>query len=93
MPLYRRLPKRGFKNNNKKVFNVVNISSLSVFKDGGEITIEKMKEAGIIKDNNYSVKLLGNGEIKVKINITVNNCSESARIKIEKAGGKVNLVG
>lgn len=93
MPLYRRLPKRGFKNLNKVVFNVLNISSLNVFEDGSEITIDLLKDKGLVKSNSLPVKLLANGELKInKLNVTVNACSKPAKEKIESLGGKLNLV-
>jgi len=93
MPLYRRLPKRGFKNIDKLVYKVLNISSLKVFSENEEITIEKLKEKGLIGKGDLPVKLLGNGEISVKgLKVFVNSVSVSAREKIEKLGGSVNLI-
>lgn len=90
MPLYRRIPKRGFKRNEKVVFNVINVEALSVLKEGAEINVEAMKKQGLVKSNDHPVKLLGDGELKVKgLKVTVDACSESARKKIEGLGGQV----
>ncbi len=91
MPLTRRVPKRGFSN---KMFaekiEIVNISQLSdKFKSGEVVSPEKLKEKGLIKGK-YRVKVLGNGEIKKKINVSGCSLSVKAKEKIEKAGGKIN---
>ncbi len=93
MPLYRRIPKRGFRNMNRKIYNIVNVSSLGIFAEGSEVGIEELKGKGLIKSNNLPVKLLGNGELKVKnLKITVHAFSQSGREKIEKLGGKAVLI-
>lgn len=93
MPLYRRIPKRGFKNINKVVSNIINMSNLSIFDEGSDVTIEVLKEKGLIKANNAPVKLLGTGELKVKkLKIKVNATSEAAKQKIEKLGGTVEII-
>lgn len=93
MPLYRRVPKRGFKNNNKIDFNIVNLAAFSGFDSGTEVTIDLLKEMGLIKANKNPVKLLGNGELKVKkLKIVVHACSASAKEKIEALGGQVELI-
>ncbi|NIP30684.1 MAG: 50S ribosomal protein L15 [Candidatus Dadabacteria bacterium] len=89
-PLKRRIPKRGFKNLFKKYYEIINLRDLSRF-DSGDITLEALKESGLITGKNL-VKLLGNGEINTKINIQVNSSSKSAINKIEKAGGKVEII-
>jgi large subunit ribosomal protein L15 len=90
MPLYRRIPKRGFRNMNRKIYNIVNISSLDVFAEGSEIGISELKEKGLIKNNNLPVKLLANGELKVKnLKIAVHAFSKSGRERIEKLGGTI----
>ncbi len=93
MPLYRRLPKRGFRNMNKKFFNIVNISSLDVFAEGSAVGIEQLVEKGLVKPNKFPVKLLGDGELKIKgLNLTVHAVSKNCREKIEKLGGKIALI-
>ncbi len=93
MPLYRRLPKRGFKNIDKVYYRIVNLSQLLIFKENEEITIQKLEEKGLIKKGLSPVKLLGNGELKIKgLKISVNAVSDSAKEKIEKLGGSVNLI-
>jgi large subunit ribosomal protein L15 len=93
MPLYRRLPKRGFKNNNKITFNIINVEALNVLKEGTDATIDLLKEMGLVKDNKSPVKLLADGELKVKnLKISVNKCSESARKKVEEMNGQVSLI-
>ncbi|OHD55996.1 MAG: 50S ribosomal protein L15 [Spirochaetes bacterium GWF1_51_8] len=93
MPLFRRMPKRGFKNNFKVYFNLVNLIDLAIFKEGAEVNTEVLKKSGLIKGNGAPVKLLGNGELKVKgLKIKVNACSESAKAKIEKSGGSVEIL-
>ncbi|MCX7820940.1 MAG: 50S ribosomal protein L15 [Brevinematales bacterium] len=93
MPLYRRLPKRGFKNIDKVFYRIINVSQLEVFKANEEVTIEKLEEKGLVKKANTPVKLLGNGDLKVKgLKVSVNAISASAKEKIEKLGGSVNLI-
>jgi len=92
MPLYRRLPKRGFKNMNSKDIVAINVSALDVFNDGDEVTIEKLIECGLIKKALDGVKILGKGEISKKLTVKVNAFSESAKEKIEAAGGKAEVI-
>ena len=93
MPLYRRLPKRGFKNNDKIFFNIINVEALNVLKEGTEATVELLKEMGLVKSNELPVKLLGNGELKVKnLKVSVNKCSKTAKEKIEGMSGQINLI-
>jgi large subunit ribosomal protein L15 len=90
MPLYRRIPKRGFKNNEKIVFNVINVESLNDFKEGSDISVEILKKAGLVKSNRNPVKLLADGELKAKgLKVTIDACSETAKKKIEGMGGQV----
>ena len=90
MPLIRRLPKRGFTNVGKKYYQVVNVESLNRFKKDASVDKSALKKARIIKREDLPVKILGNGELKKALNISVDAFSEGARSKIEKAGGKVN---
>ncbi len=92
MPLYRRLPKRGFTNRNTKEIVAINISELERFRSGSNVTIEKMMEVGLIKDPGDGVKILGNGELTKKLNVKANAFSESAKAKIEELGGTVEVI-
>lgn len=92
MPLYRRLPKRGFTNIFAKEIVSINVNRLNVFDDGTEVTIEMLLEKGIIGKVNDGVKILGNGEITKKLTVKVNKFSKAAAEKIEAAGGKVEVV-
>lgn len=91
-PLYRRLPKRGFKNFNRKEFAVVNLSDLSAFAAGTEIDSVTLFEAGIVKNAKDGIKILGNGEITVQLTVKANKFSQSAVEKIEAAGGKTEVI-
>ena len=92
MPLYRRLPKRGFKNRNTLDIEVINLGALEVFENDAEVTVETLLEKGIIKDAKDGVKILGNGTLTKKLNVKVNAYSESAKAKIEELGGKAELI-
>ena len=92
MPLYRRLPKRGFTNRNTKEIVAINISELERFRSGSNVTIEKMMEVGLIKDPKDGVKILGNGELTKKLNVKANAFSETAKTKIEELGGTVEVI-
>ncbi len=92
MPLYRRLPKRGFKNRNTKEIIAINLSALNKFEDGAEVTIESMMEIGIINNPKDGVKILGNGELTKKLNVKANAFSESAVEKIKALGGNAEVI-
>lgn len=92
MPLYRRLPKRGFKNINRKEFAPVNVSSLNVFEDGATVDVPMMIEKGIIKNELDGVKVLGNGNLEKKLTVKAKYFSKSAIEKIENAGGKAEVL-
>ncbi len=93
MPLQRRIPKRGFNNIFRKEFATVNIASLDkVFNDGDVVTIEALVNSGLVKKTLDGVKVLGNGEIAKKLTVQVNAYSETAKSKIEAAGGKAEVV-
>ena len=92
MPLYRRIPKRGFTNPNSKDIVAVNISVLDRLEDGIEVTPETLVAAGIIKNTRDGVKLLGNGSLTKKFNIKYIAVSESAKAKIEAAGGTCEVI-
>lgn len=87
MPLYRRIPKRGFTNRNTKEIVAINVCALERFEDGAEVTIESLMDIGLVKNPRDGVKLLGNGNITKKLNVKVTAFSESAKAKIEAAGG------
>ena len=92
MPLYRRLPKRGFKNINRKEFAPVNVSSLNVFEDGATVDVPMIIEKGIIKNALDGVKVLGNGNLEKKLTVKAKYFSKSAIEKIENAGGKAEVL-
>lgn len=93
MPLQRRLPKRGFNNIFAKEIAIVNVAALDKkFEDGATVDIEALKAAGLIKKELDGVKVLGNGEISKKLTVQVNAFSESAKAKIEAAGGKAEVI-
>lgn len=93
MPLFRRLPKRGFNNAAfKTVYGVVNLDSLEkTFSAGDSVTEDSLRKAGLVNGNFDGVKILGRGEITKALNVLVDEVSASARAKIEKAGGTVEL--
>ncbi|MBQ7957806.1 MAG: 50S ribosomal protein L15 [Clostridia bacterium] len=93
MPLQRRIPKRGFNNIFRKEFAIVNLASLDkAFNDGDTVTIEALVASGLVKKTLDGVKVLGNGEISKKLTVQVNAYSETAKSKIEAAGGKAEVV-
>lgn len=92
MPLYRRLPKRGFTNIFAKKYVTVNVEVLDKFNDGDEVTAETLLEKGIISKTLDGVKVLGRGEVTKKVTVKVAKISESAKEKIEKAGGKAEVI-
>ena len=87
MPLYRRIPKRGFTCRNHKEIISVNVSVLEQFADGTEVTVAALQEVGIINNPKDGVKILGNGELTKKLNVKVNAFSAAAKEKIEALGG------
>ena len=92
MPLYRRLPKRGFTNRNSKVIVGINVDDLERFEDGSVVTVETLVESGVVKNPRDGVKILGNGELTKKLTVKVNACSEGAKAKIEAVGGNVEVI-
>ncbi|WP_125544910.1 50S ribosomal protein L15 [Levilactobacillus lindianensis] len=92
MPLYRRIPKRGFTNISRKEFAVVNLSALNVFEDGAEVTPVNLVEAGIVKNEKAGIKILGNGELTKKLTVKAAKFSKSAVQAIEAAGGKTEVI-
>ena len=92
MPLYRRLPKRGFKNRNSKEIVVVNISVLENFDNDAVVSVDTLIERGIVKNPRDGVKILGNGELTKKLTVQANAFSASAKEKIEALGGKAEVI-
>ncbi len=92
MPLYRQLPKRGFKNPFRKSFGVVNVSELAKLEYEGVIDIEVLKDKGLIKKRERYVKILGDGDLTKALQLKVHAVSRSAREKIEGAGGSIELI-
>jgi len=92
MPLARRIPKRGFHNIFAKPLEAINVSALDKFEDGAIVDAEALLAAGILSKCTYGVKILGNGEITKKLTVKASAFSESAKTKIEAAGGKTEVV-
>ena len=92
MPLYRRIPKRGFTNRNSKDIVAINLNTLEVFENDSVVTIEALMEQGIIKKPRDGVKVLGNGDLTKKLTVQVNAFSASAKEKIEALGGKAEVI-
>ena len=92
MPLYRRLPKRGFTNRNTKDIVSINITELNRFEDGAVVTIETLVENGVIKNPKDGVKILGNGELTKKLTVKANAFSASAAEKIQALGGTTEVI-
>ena len=92
MPLYRRLPKRGFTNRNSLDIEAINLGALEAFDNDAEVTVEALLEKGIIKSAKDGVKILGNGTLTKKLSVKVNAYSESAKAKIEELGGKAEVI-
>ena len=92
MPLYRRIPKRGFTNRNSKDIVAINVSALEVFENGTEVTVETLLAQGIIKNPKDGVKILGHGELTKKLTVKVNAFSASAKEKIEALGGNAEVI-
>ena len=92
MPLYRRLPKRGFKCRNSKTIVGINLSALEAFENDAVVSVETLIEAGIVKNPRDGVKILGNGELTKKLTVQANAFSASAKEKIEALGGKAEVI-
>lgn len=92
MPLYRRIPKRGFKCRNSKDIVAINLNTLEVFENGATVDVEALLEKGIIKNPRDGVKILGNGELTKKLDVKVNAYSASAKEKIEALGGTAEVM-
>ena len=92
MPLHRRIPKRGFNNIFATPYVAINVAALNRFEDGAVVNTEALLNAGIINKAPYGVKILGNGNIEKKLTVQVAAYSESAKAKIEAAGGKAEVI-
>ena len=92
MPLYRRLPKRGFTNINSKVIVGINVSALEAFEDGAVVTVEELLAKGIVKNPRDGVKILGNGELTKKLTVKAAKYTASAKEKIEAVGGTAEVI-
>ena len=92
MPLYRRIPKRGFKNRNTVEIVAINVSALEAFDNGAVVDVDALIEKGIVKNPRDGVKILGNGELTKKLSVKVNAYSASAKEKIEALGGTAEVM-
>ncbi|MDN6446675.1 MAG: 50S ribosomal protein L15, partial [Lacticaseibacillus paracasei] len=92
MPLFRRMPKRGFNNINRKEYAVVNLSDLNRFDDGAEVTPAALIDAGIVKNEKNGVKLLADGKLEKKLTIKVAKASAAAKAAVEAAGGSIEVI-
>lgn len=92
MPLYRRIPKRGFTNRNSKTIVGINVDALEVFENDAVVTVETLIEQGIVKNPRDGVKILGNGELTKKLTVQANAFSAGAVAKIEALGGKAEVI-
>lgn len=92
MPLYRRIPKRGFQNRNTQEIIGINLGRLEVFEDGDQVTVETLMEKGIVKNPKDGVKILGNGKLTKKLTVQANAFSASAIEKIEALGGTAEVI-
>ncbi|MBN7744774.1 50S ribosomal protein L15 [Bacillus velezensis] len=92
MPLFQRLPKRGFTNINRKDYAIVNVDKLNGFAEGTEVTPELLLETGVISKLNAGVKILGNGKLEKKLTVKANKFSASAKEAVEAAGGTAEVI-
>lgn len=94
MPFYRRLPKKGFNRSQfKTVYSVVNLKSLNAFDEGARVTPRALKDRGLVKSLRSPVKILGDGELTVKLDVVAHAFSEKARQAIERQGGTCETIG
>ncbi|MGY3724141.1 LSU ribosomal protein L15P [Granulicatella balaenopterae] len=91
-PLFRRIPKRGFQNINRKEYAVVNLETLNRFEDGQEITAAVLVESGIVKNELDGIKILANGKLERKLTVKANKFSQAAKEAIEAAGGSIEVI-
>lgn len=91
-PLFRRLPKRGFTNINRKEYAIVNLDALNRFENGSEVTPELLLETGVVSNSKAGIKVLGNGTLNVKLTVKAHKFSASAKEAIENAGGSIEVI-
>ena len=91
-PLYRRIPKRGFTNMNRKEYEIINIEALNAFEDGTKVTPEKLEKAGLVNKGSLKIKVLGNGKLEKNLTVAAHKFSKSAQKGIEDAGGKIEVL-
>jgi large subunit ribosomal protein L15 len=91
-PLFRRLPKRGFTNINRKEYAIVNLDALNRFEDGAEVTPALLLETGVVSNEKSGIKILGNGTVNVKLTVKAHKFSASAKEAIENAGGSIEVI-
>lgn len=92
MPIHRRLPKRGFKNRFKSVFAIVNVQDLNRFEPDAVVDEVALIKSGLVKGDRDGIKMLGKGDVQIPVTVRINKISESARQKIESAGGKIEVI-
>ncbi|MCI1283877.1 MAG: 50S ribosomal protein L15 [Lacticaseibacillus songhuajiangensis] len=92
MPLFRRMPKRGFNNINRKEYAIVNLKDLNRFEDGTDVTSALLVEAGLVKNERDGIKLLANGELSKKLTIKVAKASKAAQDAVVAAGGSIEVI-
>ena len=92
MPLHRRIPKRGFTNKFAREYAILNVKELNYFEDGTEVTPELLTQKGLVKKGKDGIRILGEGELSRKLTVRAHHFSESAKQKIEQAGGSVEVV-
>ncbi|WP_281200815.1 50S ribosomal protein L15 [Staphylococcus schleiferi] len=92
LPLFRRIPKRGFKNINRKEYAIVNLDQLNKFEDGTEVTPELLIETGVVKSEKSGIKVLGNGSLEKKLSVKAHKFSASAKDAIEAKGGAHEVI-
>ena len=91
-PLFRRLPKRGFTNINRKEYAIVNLDALNRFEDGAEVTAALLLETGVVSNEKAGIKILGHGELTKKLTVKAHKFSASAKEAIENAGGSIEVI-
>lgn len=92
MPLFQRLPKRGFTNINRKEYAIVNLSTLNRFEDGTEVTPELLIETGVVRNEKSGIKILANGKLEKKLTVKAHKFSAAAKEAIEAAGGQTEVI-
>lgn len=92
IPLFQRLPKRGFTNVNRKEYAIVNVEKLNLFEEGTEVTPELLIETGVVSNAKAGIKILGNGTLEKKLTVKAHKFSATAKEAIEKAGGQIEVV-